>query len=120
MDCLALLDEANRLGFRVTTHNGKLIVRGPKSEAAFVERLLSAKDKLLVLFAVWADPDRPVSFPRPSATEAVDLPWVCEVAAWPDHLREAWNERAAILEFDAGKSRIEAERLAFKMVTQRT
>lgn len=33
-----------------------------------------------------------------------------------DHQVDAWAERAAILEFDAGMSRIEAEREAARMV----
>ena len=34
-----------------------------------------------------------------------------------DDQREAYEERAAILEFDAGMSRADAEKMAAKMVT---
>jgi hypothetical protein len=35
------------------------------------------------------------------------------VACWPEHLRDAWEERAAIIEFDAGETRETAERQAY-------
>lgn len=34
----------------------------------------------------------------------------------PAELRESWEERAAILEYEAGLHRLEAERRAFEMV----
>jgi hypothetical protein len=39
--------------------------------------------------------------------------WWREVAAWPDVRREAWAERAAIVEVEAGYVRYEAERTAY-------
>jgi hypothetical protein len=39
--------------------------------------------------------------------------WWRDVAAWPDERREAWAERAAILEVDAGFVRHEAEMTAY-------
>jgi hypothetical protein len=36
-----------------------------------------------------------------------------EIASWPGPVRDAYEERAAILEYDAGFSRDEAERLAY-------
>jgi hypothetical protein len=36
-----------------------------------------------------------------------------EIASWPEYRRDAYEERAAILEYDAGFSRDEAERLAY-------
>lgn len=35
------------------------------------------------------------------------------VSAWPDNIREEFEERAAIMEYDGGLSRQEAERLAY-------
>jgi hypothetical protein len=35
---------------------------------------------------------------------------------WPAHLRELWEERAAILEYDGGLSRDEAERQARELI----
>ncbi|MCA9691085.1 MAG: hypothetical protein R3A51_14610 [Nannocystaceae bacterium] len=37
---------------------------------------------------------------------------------WPEALRDAWEERAAILEFDAGLPRARAEREARRMVLE--
>lgn len=36
-----------------------------------------------------------------------------EIASWPEDRRDAYEERAAILEYAAGFSRGEAERLAY-------
>jgi hypothetical protein len=36
-----------------------------------------------------------------------------EIASWPEDKRDAYEERAAILEYDAGFSRDEAEWLAY-------
>jgi hypothetical protein len=119
VDCLTLLAEAERLGFRVEACDGRLVIRGPKAHPTVVARLLSAKAELLVMLAVWVDADRPVRFSKPVSGDAADLSWICELAGWPDCLREAWDERAAILEFEANKPRLEAERLAFRMVSER-
>lgn len=35
------------------------------------------------------------------------------VAGWPEDWRDAWEERAAIIEYDAGETREEAERRAY-------
>jgi hypothetical protein len=43
-----------------------------------------------------------------------DLP--VEIAEWPAEWRERYEERAAIIEYDAGKSRAEAEVLADELV----
>lgn len=40
-----------------------------------------------------------------------------EIASWPEDKRDAYEERAAILEYDAGFSRDEAEWLAYQDVT---
>jgi len=38
------------------------------------------------------------------------------VALWPQDLREAWGERAAIMEYDGGLPRPAAERRAYEIV----
>lgn len=38
---------------------------------------------------------------------------------WTDDQREEWAERSAIVEFDGGLSREEAEKVAFRMVAGR-
>ncbi len=39
-----------------------------------------------------------------------------EISNWPLPMIDAWNERAAILEFDAGMTREAAERAAYWLV----
>ena len=39
-----------------------------------------------------------------------------EIGAWPDHKRDEYEERAAILEFDAKLTRENAEIVAFQMM----
>ena len=43
-------------------------------------------------------------------------PWLEELKRWPAEWREAWEERAAIMEYDAGLPRAKAEALAFEDV----
>jgi hypothetical protein len=45
--------------------------------------------------------------------------WWREVAEWSEHRREQWGERAAILEFDGGFVRDDAERQAFALLAER-
>ncbi len=56
--------------------------------------------------------------PATSATLRHEERPPAEVLAMPEHLRDAWEERAAIKEFDAGMSREEAEREAWADVIQ--
>jgi hypothetical protein len=44
------------------------------------------------------------------------LNWRAELANWPPDWREVWEERAAIMEYDANLPRHEAEKLAFEDV----
>jgi hypothetical protein len=44
--------------------------------------------------------------------------WRAEVAAWPAALAEAWEERAAIREYDGEFARYDAELLAFDDITR--
>jgi hypothetical protein len=44
--------------------------------------------------------------------------WRKELASWPGHWREAWEERAAILQYDGGLTREEAEWSALHEVQQ--
>jgi hypothetical protein len=78
-DPTALLDEARERGLVLLPLGENLRVIGPL-DAAFRERLRTAKPALLVLLH--------------------------------DEWREVWEERAGILEFDAGLPRDLAERLA--------
>jgi len=40
-------------------------------------------------------------------------------AAWPDDVREEWEERAAIMEYDGEMTRLQAERAAVRDVLSR-
>jgi hypothetical protein len=42
-----------------------------------------------------------------------DAAWRAAVASWPADERERWEERAAIMEFDGGLPRDQAERAAY-------
>jgi len=46
--------------------------------------------------------------------------WWREMAGWLEDRREHWGERAAILEFDGGFVRDDAERQAFALLAERT
>jgi len=41
------------------------------------------------------------------------------ILSWPPDLREAFEERAAILEFDGGLSRTQAEKMAVELIQRR-
>lgn len=45
--------------------------------------------------------------------------WDALARAWGEDWHAVWSERAAILEYDAGMPRIDAERLAFVQVGKR-
>ena len=46
----------------------------------------------------------------------MEVPWRREIEQWPQDLRDEWEERAAIIEFNAGKPRPAAERAAYVIV----
>jgi hypothetical protein len=54
------------------------------------------------------------STPKPPPPKPVGSPWA--VARWPKDLRDEWEERAAIIEYDAGEPRPVAERQAYEIV----
>jgi hypothetical protein len=51
---------------------------------------------------------------QPPPPKPVGSPWA--VARWPKDLRDEWEERAAIIEYDAGEPRPVAERQAYEIV----
>jgi hypothetical protein len=61
----------------------------------------------------WAGPER---FVPPGSPDPADAPWQEALMGWPRELREAWDERAAILEHEAGLARDATERRAFVAV----
>lgn len=50
----------------------------------------------------------------------VELSWRVEVEKWPPDMRDTWEERSAIIEFDGGFPRPEAERRAYEIVRRAT
>ena len=66
------------------------------------------------------DPGSALSvFLPPSGTDPGDAPWQAKLKFWPQVLRDAWDEKAGVLEFDGGLDRDIAERLAFEMIAGR-
>jgi hypothetical protein len=55
-------------------------------------------------------------FVLPNPVDDADKVWQAKFIYWPEEMKELWHERAAILEFDAGLPRAEAERRAFRIV----
>jgi hypothetical protein len=64
-------------------------------------------------------PTRPRRFVPPSGTDPGDAPWQAELASWSQDLQATWDEKAGVLEFDAGLDRDAAERRAFELVSGR-
>src|SRR5436309_100761 len=89
MDGLTLLHKARAAGLEVKTDGAKLIIRGPKKAEAVALELLAHKSAVLAALTIPQD----------------HLP-----AEW--HL--LWDERAAIMEYDAGLPRERAEAAALK------
>ena len=92
MDSLTLLEQARSAGLVVMVRNDKLVVRGPRQLGALAEQLLSHKTEVLNALAL-------------EALRPADLP-----ADWPF----LWDDRAAIMEFDGGLHREQAEALALR------
>lgn len=53
--------------------------------------------------------------PNPCHADVLGL--AADVLTWPEASRDSWDERAAIIEFEAGYGRYQAERLAYAEVT---
>ncbi len=48
----------------------------------------------------------------------IEVSWRPEIERWPQTLRDEWEERAAIIEFDGGEPRPVAERAAYIIVRE--
>jgi hypothetical protein len=72
--------------------------------------------------SVWSPPDPadvaddpeagPARFMPPASTDPADRAWQAELANADESRREAWDERAAVMQHDGGLTREEAERRA--------
>ena len=103
MGGLELLRQAHDAGLHVQAEGDKLRIRGPKRLEPLALELLRCKAELL---AILSDNDR-------WARQAAGL---LATVADPDRradLREVFEHRAAVCEFDGGLSRTDAERIAF-------
>ncbi len=102
MDGLRLLREAQAAGLTVRADGERLIVRGPRRAEPVALRLLA--NKVAILSALrGATGDT-----RPRAADTL-----------PPHWRELYEERAAIMEFDANMTRADAEHFALAEILKR-
>ena len=108
MDSVTLIHRARDAGLRLEVAGNALQITGPKEAEPFV-RLL-AKHKAQVLEALTNSGLRELRELRKIASESLqgDLPQSVEEEA----RRDRFEERAAILEFDEGLPRAEAEAIA--------
>ncbi|MDR3415611.1 MAG: hypothetical protein P4L83_05450 [Nevskia sp.] len=93
MNAAALLNEAYQRGARFSVHGGRLIVEAPAPlPDALMAELRRRKAEVMALVI-------------PATEPALTLD--------PEAVREAYEERAAIMEYDAGLSRDNANRSAW-------
>jgi hypothetical protein len=79
-------------------------------------RLKAEGDALALYVPAHAEPAPLVTLARGAGAHLWPLAsgrWRAEFARWPEAMREAWAERAALREFEGGQSRDEAEQAAF-------
>ncbi len=132
MGVLTLLERARAAGLAVERRDDSLVIRGPRSAVPLVRTLGACKSEILAILGDRGRGPGPAASgqaidDRPHARqdgqgderERIDRsppessPWRIELAGWTDARREAWEERAGIMEFDGGLSRNEAEHRAF-------
>src|SRR5262245_1699111 len=94
MDGMILLAEARASGLTVRAAGDRLVIRGPKRANAVARRLLESK--AIVLAALVS--------PQPTSPISRDH--------LPPDWREAYEERAAIMQYDGGLTRKDADSLA--------
>jgi hypothetical protein len=92
---LILLEAAAAAGLRLSVQGDRLLVRGPRRAEALARRILAHKPEVMATLT------------RPAA------------AGLTPEEQEAWEERAAIREFDGGLPREHAEALALADVLKR-
>ena len=69
------------------------------------------------VFAAVLDRTRDFSETRRTLDSAgLEVSWRQEIERWPPALRDEWEERAAILEYDAGRRRPAAEARAYILI----
>jgi hypothetical protein len=99
MDGLTLLEEARAAGLVVTVVGEQLQIVGPRRAESVARRLLAHKTEVLQALGFLAQPC--------VRLEDLDPEW-----------REAWGERAAIMEYDGGLPRERAEALALAEIVR--
>ncbi len=94
MSARIALEVAYRSGLSVSVQNGRLCLRADEAPPpAVLAQIKVHRNEILLLLTAEAD-----------ANDA-------HVAAWVE-----WNERAAIMEYDGGMTRAEAENVAAKVI----
>lgn len=117
MDGLSLLEEARSVGLIVLADGDRLRIRGPRRAEPIAKRLLTHKGVVLAALSNQLAGDDPLpDKPRRDywARKAAGL---LAGVADPDRradLRELFEHRAGVCEFDGLLDRIEAERIAFE------
>src|SRR4051794_10253287 len=106
---VTLLDEARAIGLKVWSEGDRLVVRGPRHAEATARRLLACKEQVLITLAATTHTSVATA-PTEIRAGLVSCCSRTEPATWGPGDREAWEERAAIMEFDGGLTRHEAER----------
>src|SRR5262245_21245516 len=101
MDGVTLLAKAHAVGLTVKAVGNRLRIRGPRRAEPVVQELIAHKTTVLMVLMEGAAAD-----------------WTAQVASndLPAHWHQAWDERAAIMEFDCGLPREPAEALALRDV----
>jgi hypothetical protein len=106
MTIIALLVEARKAGLTLTPKGEKLRIRGPKSAAVLIQEIAARKVEVLAILKGQPDAESTV---LSVASPPQDL---------PSNWHELWDERAAILEYEAGLHRELAEAKALDEITR--
>ncbi|HBI47063.1 MAG TPA: hypothetical protein DDY78_30050 [Planctomycetales bacterium] len=99
MDGLTLLEEARIAGLTVTVEGNRLRIRGPRWAETIAQRVLAHKDEVVHILTT----------ETAAAIGPDDLP-----GDW----RVEWEERAAVMEYNAGLCRERAEALALTAIVR--
>src|SRR5512144_989443 len=111
MELLTLLHEARAAGLQLKIQSGGLSIRGPKSAGKLAKALGERKAEVVSILEVVSALSGSTSRKEPDPSREVLRP--ADSAIDPDEqCRENFEERAAIIEYDGGLLRPEAERLA--------
>ena len=114
----ALLTRVQGLGIVLWRQGDQLRYRGSQGDLTpdLIGELRRHKAELLQMIAAGEPCSAQRDAPAPDRSASVKL-FMPVVETWPPDTRDLWEERAAVLEFDWGMSRDEAELEAFNRIT---